>query len=63
VFSIVTWGLAVRAGLLAGVPTGLFDGLKYSRFLWGVWLYIGLAAIVLVLEVLTLAAGIRLSQG
>jgi hypothetical protein len=63
VFSIVTWGLAAGVGLLVGVLMDLSGGLKYFRFLWGVWLYIGLAAIALVLEVLTLAAGGRLSQG
>ena len=63
VFSIATWGLAAGAGLLIGVLIGLSGNLKYYRFLWGIWLYIGLAAIALVLEVLTLAAGRRLSQG
>jgi hypothetical protein len=62
VFSIVTWGLAAGMGLLAGVLIGLPYGLKYFRFLWGIWLYIGLAPIALVLEVLTLAAGRRPSQ-
>jgi hypothetical protein len=63
VFGIVTWGLATGVGLLAGVLVGLSSGLKYFWFLWGIWLYIGLAAIALVLEVLTLAVGKRLSQG
>jgi hypothetical protein len=54
VFSIVTWGLAAGVSLLAGVLMGLFDGLKYFRFLWGISLYIGLALIALVLEVSTL---------
>jgi hypothetical protein len=62
VFSIVTWGLAAGVSLLVGVLMGLSDGLKYLRFLWGIWLYIGLGAIALVLEVSTLAAGRRLSQ-
>ena len=60
VFSIVAWGLAAGAGLLAGVLIGLSYGLKYTRFLWGIWLYIGLAPIALVLEVSILAAGRRL---
>jgi hypothetical protein len=36
------------------VLMGLFGGLKYFRFLWGISLYIGLALIALVLEVSTL---------
>jgi hypothetical protein len=62
VFNIVTWGLAAGVSLLVGMLMGLSDGLKYLRFLWGIWLYIGLATIALVLEVSTLAAGRRLSQ-
>jgi hypothetical protein len=62
-FSIVTWGLAAGAGLWLGVLLGSSYGLKYFRFLWGISLYIGLALIALVLEVLTLVAGKRPSQG
>lgn len=62
-FSIVTWSLAAGAGLLGGMLMGLSDSLKYFRFLWGIWLYIGLAASTLILEVLTLATGRRPSQG
>jgi len=36
---------------------------KLFWVLWGIWLYIGLAASALILEVLTLAAGRRPSQG
>lgn len=63
VFSTVAWGLAAGVGLLAGVLIGLSYGLKYARFVWGIWLYIGVAPIALVLEVLVLAAGRRLGQG
>jgi hypothetical protein len=59
VFSIAAWGLAVGIGLLIGLSS-------YPRWfwvLWGIWLYIGLAVSALLLEVLTLAAGRRPSQG
>jgi len=59
VFHVVAWGLAADSGLLLGV-------LGFSRLhwaLWGIWLYIGLAAGALILEVLALAAGRRPSQG
>jgi hypothetical protein len=58
VFNITAWGLATGIGLLVGMS-------YYPRLywvLWGIWLYIGLAASVLILEVLTLAAGKRPSQ-
>ena len=50
VFNVVAWGLAAGIGLLIGVS-------RYPRLywaLWGVWLYIALAASALILEVLTL---------
>jgi hypothetical protein len=59
VFNIVAWGLAANSGLLLGV-------LGFSRLhwaLWGIWLYIGLAASALILEVLALVAGRKPSQG
>jgi len=52
VFHVVAWGLAADSGLLLGV-------LGFSRLhwaLWGIWLYIGLAASALILEVLALVA-------
>jgi hypothetical protein len=59
VFNVAAWGLAAGAGLLLGA-TG-FSRLHWA--LWGIWLYIGLTASALILEVLTLAAERRLSQG
>jgi hypothetical protein len=50
VFDVAAWGLAVGVALLlgkSGYP-------KLFWVLWGVWLYVGLAASALVLEVLTL---------
>lgn len=59
VFNIAAWGLAVGIGLLIGLSS-------YPRqfwVLWGVWLYVGLASCALILEVLTLTVGRRLSPG
>ena len=59
IFNIVAWGLAAGIALLIGMSS-------YPRLfwvLWGSWLYIGLAASALILEVLTLAGGRRPSQG
>jgi hypothetical protein len=61
VFHLMAWGLAAVLGLLLAVA--VFDpGLRLGQ-LWGIWLYIGLAASVLILKVLMLVAGRRLSQG
>ena len=61
VFHLMAWGLAAVLGLLLAVA--VFDpGLRLGQ-LWGVRLYIGLAASMLILEVLMLVAGRRLSQG
>ena len=62
VFGIITWSLAAAVGLLTGMLLGLSDGLKYTRFLWGIWLYIGSAAIALLLEVSILVTGRRSPQ-
>lgn len=59
IFNIVAWGLAAVIGLLMGMSSYP----KLFWLLWGIWLCVGLAASVLILEVLTLAAGRRLSQG
>jgi len=59
VFNVVAWGLAAGIGLLIGLS-------RYPKLywaLWGIWLYIGLAAGALILEVLALVAGRRPSQG
>jgi len=61
-FNVAAWGLAVAAGL-TGLLTGFFRHTKPFWLSWGIWLYIGLAAIALVFEVLTLVAGSRLGQG
>lgn len=58
-FNIAAWGLAAGLSLLlalSGYP-GFF------WVLWGIWLYIGLAASALILEAATLAAGRRPSPG
>jgi 4-amino-4-deoxy-L-arabinose transferase-like glycosyltransferase len=54
-FSIVTWVLAAGTGLLLGLFR--FPGQFWA--LWGLWLYIALAAIGMVLEVLALRAIFR----
>ena len=59
VFSVVAWVLAAGVGLLVGLSS--YPRLFYV--LWGVWLYIVLASGALVLEVLTMVAGKRVSQG
>ena len=59
IFNVVAWGLAAGIALLIGVSS-------YPRLfwvLWGNWLYIGLAASALMLEMLTLAARRRPRQG
>lgn len=58
VFNIVAWGLGAGIGLLIGVN-------NYPRLfwmLWGVWLYMGLAAIALILEVRMLMVGRKPGQ-
>ncbi len=59
VFHLMAWGLAAVLSLL---PLVSESGLRSGRF-WGIWLYIGLAASTLTLEVLALVAGRRPSQG
>jgi len=59
IFNIVAWGLA--AGIALWIGTSSYPRLFWV--LWGSWLYIGLATIALILEVLTMAAGSRPSQG
>jgi hypothetical protein len=58
-FTVVAWGLGAGIALWIAMS-------EYPRpfwALWGIWLYIGLAAGALILEVLTLAAGTSPSQG
>ncbi len=59
VFHLMAWGLAAVLSLPLLVSE---SGLRSGR-LWGIWLYIGLAASTLTLEVLALVAGRRPSQG
>ena len=61
-FNVAAWGLAAGTGL-TGLLIGFFRYTKPFWLSWGIWLYIGLAASALILEVLTLAAGRRPSQG
>ena len=58
-FHLVAWGLAAVLSLL---PVAFDPVLRSGRF-WGLWLYAGLAASALILEVLALVAGRRPSQG
>jgi hypothetical protein len=51
VFNSLAWGLAACFSLLMGVLTHP----RLFWVLWGLWLYIALATIALILEVLTLA--------
>jgi len=53
VFHLIAWGLAGGLSLLPFVSQW---ALRPAR-LWGIWLYIGLAASALILEALALAAG------
>lgn len=50
VFNIVAWGLAVGIGLLIG----LFSYPRLLWVLWGIWLYVGLAAAVVTVELLAI---------
>ncbi len=59
VFNVVAWGLAAGIGLLFGV----LGHPELFWVLWGKWLYTGLAASALILEVLTLTAGRRSNRG
>jgi hypothetical protein len=57
-FHVAAWGLASGIGLLIGISR--FP--KLFWVLWGIWLYTGLAASALILEVLALGAGRSPSQ-
>jgi len=57
--NIAAWGLAAGIGLVWGISS--FSSPVWA--LWGLWLYIGLAASALILEMLTLVEGRRLNQG
>ena len=61
VFHLMAWGLAAVLGLLLALLAVSGSGLYLE--LWGIWLYSGLAAGALILEVLALVAGRRPSQG
>jgi hypothetical protein len=57
-FHMASWGLAVGVGLFFAI-------INYSNLfwkLWGIWLFIGLAAVALILEILTLLAGKNASR-
>jgi hypothetical protein len=51
-FNVAAWGLAAGTGL-TGKLIGFFRYTKPFWLSWGIWLYIGLAASALILEVLT----------
>ena len=59
VFHVMAWGLAAVLSLLPAV----FEPVLRSGRLWGIWLYVALAASMLALEMFALAAGSRPSQG
>ena len=56
VFNVAAWGLAAGAGLLLGMSS-----ISRPYWAWGIWLYIGTVVCALILEVLTLVEGRRLS--
>ena len=58
-FHLIAWGLAAVLSLLPFVSQW---ALRPAR-LWGIWLYIGLAASALILEALALAAGKETATG
>lgn len=58
-FNVAAWGLA--SGVILLIGTYWYSRLFWAA--WGFWLYIGLTASALILEVLTLTVGRRLSQG
>jgi len=53
VFHVITWGLAGLVALLLAVFSAR-SGLPFA--LWGIWLYVGVCAVALTLELLALAA-------
>ena len=55
VFYLITWGIAAVLSLLPVV----FDATLRSDRFWGIWLYLGLAVGVLVLEILLFAVKSR----
>ena len=57
VFYLMTWGMAAVLSLLPVV----FDATLRSGRFWGIWLYLGLADGVLVLEILLFAVKSRLA--
>ena len=59
VFHIVAWSLAFGLGLLLG----LSNYPNQFWVLWGIWLYVGLAASALILELVMLAARRRPAKG
>jgi len=50
VFTIIAWVLAIGFGIF----WGLINYPKLYRFVWGIWLYTGLAISALILEIITL---------
>jgi len=60
VFHVIAWGLAA---IFSGALLVMSRRSGLDAALWGVWLYVGLAASALMLEVLMLALGRRRSQG
>lgn len=59
VFHVAAWSLAFGVGLLLALSS--YPNLFWV--LWGVWLYVGLAASALILEVVMLAARRRPDHG
>jgi hypothetical protein len=59
VFSIAAWGLSASIGLLIG----LYSYPRLFWALWGLWLYVALAVVAVVLEVRTMAAIRKSSNG
>ena len=59
VFRMVVWGLAAGVGLFLGLQSIP----KLDLRLWGVWLYLGIALIGVLLELLVWVGGRKPKQG
>jgi hypothetical protein len=59
IISLITWGLALGLGLLIAVIAEVF----HPAHLWGLWLYIGLAGVMLAWELYNLIESRRDKDG
>jgi len=56
IIHLIAWGMAIGIGLLIAFSS--FSGPRWE-LLWGIWLFIGLAVSILVLELLNLTRSIK----